>query len=309
MLLRYFRSFYLQNYPDDMEQCLEAFAVFGALGTPLDLSRPLETLIETHILEEYGSLYNHIDTMLQGNALYHDLLHAVATGDRRSHSVLRRSRLFGTKGNEALDYLRRCGILEYEFSREEPPAKSHPKQRFKRDIERHRISHKLRFAHPFLRFWFYFVAPCSAQIVRGDYQRFFERFAQHHQAFCGYTFEALCELYLRRLYAQEGVLDSGSYWDRQVEIDLLLVTKKGSVIVGECKWTNHKTNKKELHRLLEKCDKASIAPDVVMLFTKRGFSNELLQCASRRLELHLAQELELLLEEGEKGEILQPLFN
>ncbi len=309
MLLRYFRSFYIQNYPDDMEQCLEAFAVFGALGLALDLGRPLEELIETHIFEHYGVLYNHIDTMLQGNELYHRLLHAVATGDRRSHSILKRSRLFGTKGNEALDFLRRCGILEVEFSREESPSKVHPKQRFKRDIERHRISHKLRFRHPFLRFWFYFVTPQHEAIMRGEYRPFFERFALHHQAFCGYTFEALCELYVRKLYAETGIEDSGSYWDRQVEIDLLLVSKKGEVVVGECKWTNHKTNKKELHRLLEKCEKVALKPDIVMLFTKRGFSNELLHLASGRLQLCRAQELTLLLRDCSNADLLPPLFS
>lgn len=45
MLLKQFRSFYARNFPDEMEQMIEYFAVFGGLDEAIDLHLPLETLI------------------------------------------------------------------------------------------------------------------------------------------------------------------------------------------------------------------------------------------------------------------------
>jgi len=307
MLLNLFRSFYAQNYPDDMEQCVEAFAVFGGLNRPLDLSLPLESLIETELLEHYGAFHNHISTLIPSDERYYRLLSAIAIGDRREHSAFRRAHIAPNRGHEALDFLRHSGILEMEFSREQPPEKAHPKQKLKREVARHRISHKMRFRTPFLRFWFYFIAPFHTRIIQGDFAPVLEQFTLQRQAFTGYIFESLCEYYMKTKLEDE-LVDSGSYWDRQVEIDLLITTKRGQIIVGECKWTNHKTNKKELHRLEEKCKKVGIEADDFWLFSKRGFSNEMTQLRTPHLKLFSANDLALLLENADHSAILEPLF-
>ena len=43
----------------------------------------------------------------------------------------------------------------------------------------------------------------------------------------------------------------GSYWDRKVELDILLQTPQ-MVIVGECKWKNSRISKKILTSLQKK---------------------------------------------------------
>ena len=68
-------------------------------------------------------------------------------------------------------------------------------------------------------------------------------------------------------------------------------------IIAECKWTNHKINKSELGKLQEKCLRSDIAPDAVYLFSKRGFSNELLACANEQLHLIDATQIEELLKD------------
>ncbi|MDD2369841.1 MAG: DUF234 domain-containing protein, partial [Sulfuricurvum sp.] len=77
----------------------------------------------------------------------------------------------------------------------------------------------------------------------------------------------------------------------EVEIDLLTETMEGETWVGECKWTNHKVNKKEFHKLEEKCTKLSISPDKIFLFTKRGFSNELNALRDKRVYRFSAEDL------------------
>ncbi len=280
-----------------MEQCIDAFAIFGGFKKSIDLDIPIETLIATHILDNYGELYNDIAFDIQDDDDIRKLLSAIAIGDRRIHSAFKRARLSPNRGSVALSFLRENNIIELERSREKPPEKLYPKQQLKREVARHRISHKLRFSSPFLRFWFYFIAPHHKQIERGNFDTVLESYRQHHQAFSGYIFEELSNLLLKYTH-KSIIISSGSYWDRNVEIDILALDEKEKIIAGECKWRNHKINKKELHKLEEKCQKLVLSPDLIVLFSKRGFSNELLSIASDTLKLYSAEDFKVLLRDN-----------
>lgn len=290
-------DFFHLNLPADIEQCVELFAIFGGYTEPIDTDEPLESLIRRHILEPFESHRKYLLSALHDDPLYLNLLHAIAVGDRREGSAFRRARIGKERGNEAFEFLRSSGYLTLERSREMPLMRAHPKQRFKKEIEHHRISHKFRFASPFLRFWFAFVEPFSKSIREGNTHFFYEHFHTHFNAFVGFTFEELCDLYIREILAPKfgsDILDSGSYWNREVEIDLLTETMEGETWVGECKWTNHKVNKKEFHKLEEKCTKLSLIPDKIFLFSKRGFSNELNDMKEKRLFRFCAEDLSVL---------------
>jgi AAA+ ATPase superfamily predicted ATPase len=305
MQLRQFRSFYVRHYPESMEQLIEYFAVFGGLEWQIDINRPLEELIVEHILENYGHLYNEIARMTLGDPLYHRLLSAIAVGDRRMYSAFKRARISEAKGGQALSYLRDVGMLRIEHSREEPPLKTHPKQKLKREVSRHRISHKMRFNAPFLRFWFYFIAPLHKSIEAGDYEQFLTRFAQRRQSFTSLVYEELSDLLLQNLFLGDPIVDTGSYWDRQVEIDILARTAGGKLIIGECKWTNTKINKSELGKLREKCELIDLEPDIIALFSKRGFSKELEAMRDARLQLYRADDFRRLLEGVSQSDLIQ----
>jgi len=308
MLLTLFRSFYIQNYPNDMEQCIDTFSVFGGFNKAINLDIDIDTLITKHILENYGELYNSIAALIDDDEDYRKLLSAIAIGDRRTHSAFKRAHLSSSKGHAALNFLLENSIISLERSREQAPKKLYPKQHLKREISRHKISHKMRFKLPFLRFWFYFIRPQHKNIVTGNFESVLENYHKHKQAFSGYIFEELSDLLLHHV-SREKIINSGSYWDRQVEIDLLAVNEKREIIVGECKWTNHKINKKELHKLEEKCSKVGFKADCIILFSKRGFSNELIQTADERLRLYSAEDFKMLLKDIKEDEILTSVFN
>lgn len=279
-----------------MERLIEYFAVFGGLGWEIDIDAPLPELIVTHICEQYGHLYNEIARRATDDHAYHRLLTAIAVGDRRMHSAFKRAHISESKGGQVLQYLRDAGILEMEYSREAPPVRDYPKQKLKREVARHRISHKMRFTSPFLRFWFYFIAPLHRDIEQGNYERLLERFEQRRQSFTGFAFEELSNLFLELMHQEDPIVDSGSYWDRQVEIDIFARTGNGRTIIGECKWTNHKINKSELWKLKDKCRKIELEPDTIAMFCKRGFSKELEQMKGPELELYSAKDFEWLLQ-------------
>lgn len=294
MLIRQFKHFYRHTFPEEMERLIELFALFGEGDVEIDAALPVATLVTEQVLERYGEHYNRIETLLMGDGQAKGLLHAAARGDRRTHSVYRHARLGETQGDALVEHLRTLGILQIERSREKPPQRAHPKQRFKKEVERHRISHKLLFVSPFWRFWFYFIYPRRREIESGNYEGVLADIAAKQNAFTGLTFEALCQTYLRLELGE--ARRCGSYWDRQVELDLLATDGKGGYIVGECKWTNTKINRAELGKLEEKCALVGLEPSTIYLFAKRGFSNELLQSGDSRLKLVTASNLSRLLE-------------
>ena len=297
MLLEQFRSFYARHYPDDMEKQIEYFSIFGGLGWRVDIDKSLEELIISEILDNYGHLHNELSALSLDEPEYARLLHALATGDRRLFKAFNRAGLNNKNGGAAIDFLQNNHILEMQLSRERDPRELHPNQKLKREDARHRISHKMRFTKPFIRFWFYFIYPHSREIQRGIYENMLKRF-QIHQ----YSYTSL--VYTR----DDQILTSGSYWDANIEIDLLAITKSQKIYVGECKWTNHKINKKELHKLLDKCVRLGISPAKILLFAKRGFSKELLQMQSPTLALYSAEEFSILLKNISSADIRQGFF-
>ena len=303
-LLNQFRSFYLRNYPDDMEMQIEYFAVFGGLGWDIDTSRPMVSLIEELILENFSTLNQKIEMLTLKESSNKRLLRALAIGDRRIFSAFKRAGLHNGVGGAALNYLQDKGLISIEYSREEPARSLNPKHKLKRSIARHRISHKVLFTQPFIRFWFYFIAPHTKDILEKNYDKLFEDFAVKQNSYTSLVFEELSEVLLNYHIRDSQILSSGSYWDANVEIDILTVTDDEKLYVGECKWTNHQVNKKELHKLQEKCERLDIEPTQIVLFSKRGFSKELEGQRSKDLALYSSEDFSALVKNISKEELL-----
>lgn len=50
-ILQQFRSFCFQNNATDLEKAIEYFSVFGGMGWRVDMSKPLEQIIEEKVLK------------------------------------------------------------------------------------------------------------------------------------------------------------------------------------------------------------------------------------------------------------------
>lgn len=304
-LLRQFRSFYIRNYPNSLEEAIEYFNVLGGLGWEIDSDQNLNELIVEHILDNYGALHEQVSMMTLDTPLYNHILTAIARGDRRTHSAFKRARISEGVGMEAIEYLCQSGVLILESSREHAPKKAYPTQKLKKEIEHHQISDKLHFTTPFLRFWFAFVVPLSRSIEKGDYTELLERFDKRRLGFSSLVFEVLSIEVLKQACQNDLIIEVGSYWDRQVEIDILAKEASGRVIVAECKYTNTKINKTELSRLKDKCQLAGILPDRTALFSKRGFSKELLSLQDEKLLLCSLDDFKILLQDIDKDDEIE----
>jgi len=304
-LLEQFRSFYFRNYPDDMEQQIEYFSVFGGLGWDIDTSKPITQLIESLILENFSTLNEKMQELTLGEPNNKRLLRALAVSDRRIFSAFKRAGLNNANGGSALNYLQEKGLITLEYSREEPAKSLKPNSKLKREVARHRISHKVLFTQPFVRFWFYFIAPHTKDILEKNYENLFSDFVLRQNSYTSLVFEELSEILLNYHIRDSQILSSGSYWDANVEIDILTITDDEKSYVAECKWTNHKVNKKELHKLKQKCEKLEIKPTQIALFCKSGFSKELLSLSGKSLALYSTEDFKALLKSGSKDELIE----
>jgi len=308
-LLEQFRSFYFRNYPDDMEIQIEYFALFGGLGWDIDTSKSAEILVQELILDNFKSIDNQIQDLISLDSEQRRLLRALAIGDRRIFSAFNRAGLNNQNGGIALNKLEEKGLIQIEFSREEPAKSLNPKGKLKREIARHRISHKVLFTYPFMRFWFYFIVPHVEQILKGEYDEFFKDFKAKQNSYTSLVFEELSEVLLNYNLRDSQIISSGSYWDANIEIDILTITNDEKTYVAECKWTNHIINKKELHKLREKCVRLDIEPTQIIFFSKRGFSKELEQNQSKELALYSSKDFEALVKNAKENELIKELIN
>ncbi len=304
-LLDQFRSFYFRNYPDDMELQIEYFAVFGGLGWEIDTSKNITLLIKEHILENFDMLNEKMEQLTLSDQHNKKLLRALAIGDRRIFSAFNRAGLNNANGGSALNYLQEKGLIQIEYSREEPARSLSPHGKLKRNVAKHRISHKVLFSQPFVRFWFYFITPHAKEIQERKFDTMLKDFETKQNSYTSLVFEELSEVLLNYHLRDSQIISSGSYWDAKVEIDILTVTNNEKIYVAECKWTNHKVNKKELHKLYEKCEKLDIKPTQIAFFSKRGFSKELMHLQGKKLALYTSEEFHMLVKNPKQNESIE----
>lgn len=308
-LLEQFRSFYFRNYPDDMETQISYFAVFGGLGWDIDTTKPISTLILTQILENFDLLNKKIEELTLGDANNRRLLKALALGDRRIFSAFNRAGLNNGNGGAALNFLQEAGVIQMEFSREQHPRDKNPNAKLKRREARHRVSHKVLFTHPFVRFWFYFIVPHIREIKAGQFDNFFKNFKHKQNSYTSLVFEELSALLLNYHLRDSQIISSGSYWDANLEIDILTFTEDEAIYIGECKWTNHQINKNELHKLKSKCKELELKPSQIILFSKRGFSKELLSMQGKNLALYSSEDFAALVKSNSNDTLIEDFIN
>lgn len=284
-LLEQFRSFYFQNSPADLESAIEYFAVFGGMSWSVDMSKSLEELIESKVLKNYTYIHSDITKITKSDKTAHAILSAIAVGDGRVHSALKRARVSRMDGEASIKELCAKNLLIAEFSLESPIDSDE------------KIDERLNFNTPFMRFWFAFVSPYFKSIKEGDFKEAKESFANRKIELYEQTFKKLSIEIIKNSFKDDPILEIGSYWDRESEIEILAKTKSGKIIAGTSRYSNQKTKKTALTKLHEQCDIAELSPDTLVIVSKSGFSNELKALKSENLKLITLKNFKSLVED------------
>ena len=295
-LLQHFRSFAYQNNIRDFDKALEYFSVFGGTGWDIDRSKSLEALIEEKVLRNYESIHNGIMRFTHGNGLYHMLLSIIALGEYHEDAVFKKGRVGRDKGEEAMDYLEMKSLLKFDTSVEKPLKSSDGK------------SDRVFFELPFMRFWFATVSPYYKSISTGDFSEFEEKWFQLRGNFSillsNHLVLELVKQSVAQKFANDPIVSIGSYYDKQVEIEILAIRKSGKMLAGECKYSKAEAKINMLNELKEKCQKAELKIAEYVLFSKNGFSSEVAEIQDAALTLLSQESLSSLLENVSEEDLL-----
>jgi hypothetical protein len=287
-LLAQFRSFCYQNNISDFERGVEYFAVFGGMGWSVDVSKPIEALIEKKVLDNYRYIHGDLTKVTHSKPKYHAMLTALAVGDRREHAAFKRANVGREEGEEIIDFLIKDGFVKFDQSVEKPLD------------EKDAVSDKLLFVTPFMRFWFAVVSPTYKSIKEGDYSEVKERWSRMKTSFSALIYQqlvlALIELSFKEVFEGDPIVSLGSYYDKHIQIDILAKRRSGAFLAGSCKFGKQKMNRSELTQLKMNCLKAELDVEHFVLFSKNKFSAELKKEKDPQLTLwsnrHLAKLLE-----------------
>jgi hypothetical protein len=105
-------------------------------------------------------------------------------------------------------------------------------------------------------------------------------------------------------FRDDPVVSIGSYYDKQVQIEILAKRKSGKMLAGECKYSEKEANINMLNALKEKCQKVELDVTDYVLFSKHGFSSELGQMKDEKLTLLAHEQLSLLLDNLSEDDLL-----
>jgi len=295
-LLQQFRSFCYQNSATDFEQAIEYFAVFGGMGWKVDFSKSIDELIETKVLNNYRYIHGDLTKITHSKPTYHAMLTAIATGDRREYSAFKKVNIGREEGEEVIDFLIKDGFLIFDKSVEKPVN------------EKDGISDKLLFVTPFMRFWFAVISPTYKSIKEGEYEEVKKRWSHMKADFSTLIYDQLVLEMLKQGFkdAFEGdpIVAIGGYWDKNVEIDILIKRKSGELIAGVSKYSRSKANKSEVTKLKEKCSQAELDVGTFVIFSKNKFSSELKKEKGDKLQLFSLRNLTGLLAELSEKDLL-----
>lgn len=203
------------------------------------------------------------------------ILSGLALGDGRIHSAFKRARVSDSNASQIAQELIDAKVVRLQKSRKV----------FTSWMEDERVSDKLIFTTPFLRFWFAFVAPFFKGIKEGNYKEFDERHKNKIQELRETVFKELSYTLVIESFTDDKITEIAEYWDRENNIDIYAKTASDKVIVGTCKYTNAKIKKAEISKLEELSKKAKIKADIFVLVAKGGFSTDVRALKGETLKL------------------------
>ena len=267
-----FKKFHKQFAYFDVQETIEFYSVFD--GHPflefIKLDDNLSTCIQSNILDRIDELkpYFAYDKDEKFQKDLESILVRLAIGDRKSYTVYKKENISQVRGRALYKSLFEKNIIKKEKSREKP-IREFKGQLIKKSLRRYEIQDKIHFCDNFTRFWFTFIAPNLNEPLQVD------KIMQNIEQYISLSFEELSNELTIHKYGQENIINFGSYWDKSIEIDLLIETKNGTIIAGETKWKNHKVCKNILKTLQKKSERVELGATKFVLCSKSGFSKEL----------------------------------
>lgn len=220
-------------------------------------------------------------------------LHILAKNSRKRYSINKQLGHFAA--SFTMNKLLERGFLQIEKSKEEK-IKRKKGQKLKKALRKYTIQDKVLFRNNFLRFFAYFLQPNENLILNKAYDELLAKIKKefkHYQSLC---FEGLGRELLESKFKINSI---SSFWSNDVEIDLFYKDSKLTVL-GEVKFKDKKICKNIFNSLQNKAKILNLKPDYFVIFSKSGFSSELIKNKEANLLLFDFDELKTLLKDTDE---------
>jgi len=281
-----FSIFCKTNNITDMQIAIKYFTIFGGLDIQIDTTKPIIELIEKHILNNYNHFRSEINRLTGGYHVDSAILTGIALGDRKTTNAFKRAHVSFEEGMKCVESLCEKEIIEIDSSQNFLLGKRNDSKTPK----------KLIFTNPFVRFWFGFISPIYKGIKEGNYEEFKMKFEGRESDFSDFIFEELALSFVKNTFVEDKIKQHGQYWNEKIQIPIVAKTTSDKTIIGFCKYTDNKMKKSELNKFLEDCKKEDISADIIVIFTKNGYSTELKTLKSETLKLFNVKSLKALVQ-------------
>ena len=276
------------SWPFSSEEIVTLYAVTGGIPAYLDHVDPHLDLMENisaMFLDRNAYLFNEVDILLKEEfkepRIYSSILNAISNGRTSLNDI---ALFIGLETSRTSAYIAK--LISLGLVTRTAPLGASGKER--KSIYLIRDS--------FLTFHYRFVSPMRSFINADNPFPAMMRIKDGLTRYMGTVWEQIC---LDWMLSRQAMKDSpflyeevGRWWGgsartmKQVEVDILAWDKENAII-GECKWWSDKIGMDVYKLVLSKAQEINRKRKYIYLFSKSGFSDDLLALASVSDDLRL----------------------
>lgn len=266
------------------EEQIFTWGIFGGVPYYLDgveLAQGLEAVLTEEVLSQQGYLHNEPEYVLRTELTdpnrYFAILTAIAAGKTTSNEIAQAIGIDGKQLSTYTQKLERLRLIEREVPLTEEQAKSR--------------RGRYRILDPLFRFWFRFVYGNDDRYERLGEDAYEAVIEPALPDLVSQEFEKLCQGALPNLFPGKTFLDIGRWWYKEHEVDVVGFTTDGTMVVGDCKFTNAPLDYSALASLEDHSAEIRWTPatgDTNMeyaLFTRSGVTQSVQEAVSERDDL------------------------
>lgn len=275
-------------------ELIELYSVTGGVPKYIELfnnNKNLSENIKDNILTKGCFLYEEpvflLSKEFRETGTYFSILKSISEGNHKLGNIASRLNIKQT----SLSYYLKALIDMDLIKREVPITEKHP-EKSKKGL--------YMIKDNFILFWFKFVYPYRSHLELDDISYVMDKITNslidNHISF---VYEDLCRNLIKKkaMMGEFGgnIAKVGKWWDGTSEIDIVGVNRDGeAVLFGECKYQNRPTGLITLLELEEKSSRLRKKEKLLVLFSKSGFTDELIDYSSNKENIILFKLLDII---------------
>lgn len=286
---------FFPNY--NFEDQVTAYGILGGIPQYLnnfDDAKGIYENIKEKILDKTSYLYEEPKLLLKQEvrepAMYNSIIKAIASGCSKLNEI---STKVGVDTDKCSKYI--STLIDLKILEKISPVEI--KEKSRKSI--------YRIKDNFFRFWYKFVFNNKDLVEMGLVEEIIEnKIKPCINDYMGSVYEEICIDYLKILNKNRKLPfifeKIGKWWGnnpfkkREDEIDIVAFDKD-NILLGECKWKNSKMDKDTLDSLIEKSMLFDYGRKYYFLFSKSGFTEELINYADNVKNVFLIKDDEIIM--------------